>query len=113
MSGQILQLIEEWRDLVDRVLTEKGGMEAEAAEALSVDIVTAITDEWGGQQFYIPVDMARKVHERDLDIAQRYEGTAKSRQQLMREYRIGLVVFYQSLKRGRATRGRPVAARRT
>ncbi len=58
-----------------KLLTERAGIEEEAATELARDLAHELARQFGGQLFYFPLDLAGTLSRRDRELFARFNGT--------------------------------------
>lgn len=92
-------------DLAAKVSSESVdflGVDEEKAKAFGQIIADRITEEWGGQSFYLPMNMVRKLKTRDDQIFADYTGDNIA--ELCMKYKLSRQAIYRIIKKVRSLR---------
>lgn len=96
-ADRVPELIRDWSEIVaDTVRAELGLADIDAARVGAL-AVQAITNAYGGMQFYIPQDYARQLTKRDQQIYQR--STGRNFEDLAREYELSVTAVRRIVAR--------------
>lgn len=88
-------------DLASHVtaLLREFGVEADVAEQIGDNTANHMAEHWGGQTICYPKDYIFKLHARDLEIYDRFNGG--NQMQLAREYKLSVRAIYKIIERVR------------
>lgn len=85
-----------------RATLEKHGVDGDKARALAVDIAADISDDWKGEQIYIPHNKGFKSRLRNEQIYQEFNGFNQA--ELARQYGVSVQWIYHIVKEVKAAK---------
>ena len=99
MSLRRHELLESVHDKTRRIL-EEHGVDASVADQAGCALADELAEDFGGQNFFFPMDSAYKVALRDIQIYEDFTG--KNYTELSRRYKMSVRGIYKVIKRVRA-----------
>lgn len=91
-------------DLVDKtvaMLVSKADLDPDTAHSVARELADLISEDWGGQQLYIPKGISIKAAERGLEMYRRWDGTTHHLAELAKEYGYSIQWAYRVIKAAR------------
>lgn len=91
-SELIPEMIRDWSVIAAQALVERLGIEAVVAEELGTEIAMSISNEYAGQNIYMPACAAYKASQRDRAIWAEYNaGGTRNVEYLVKKYGLSYV----------------------
>lgn len=96
------ELLKDLADQAADLAREMLGATPRKAQDFGKEIAFRIAENWGGQNLYIPMDMAGRRSERNEQIYRRFNGANQA--ELALEYKLSVQMVYRIVKAMRAER---------
>lgn len=99
MGVDVAELIRDMADKVAMRCTQEVQLQDEAAKQVGEIVSNLIIEEWGGQNIYVPLNIAYKREKRDAMILEEFTGDNVS--ELARKYNLSVQAVYRIIKKER------------
>lgn len=101
-SELIPEMIRDWSDIVTQALVDRLGLPAEQAGDLGTEIALSISQEYAGQNIYMPACVAFRASQRDREIWAEYNRAAgRNVDHLVKTYGLSYVHILRICRRMR------------